>query len=277
MKKFYSLVMASAIVSSSLTALSSSATTVENNSLLSVTSKTVRDNIVLLDGERIPIGAVALTVSISNNNGFIASSTKLDIEGSEILVDGNGKPIVLKGELLNDSRVAAVEEDNILVVSSASVEDTTSDGEMFTVFVSNEPSNIEVYDINNESISIDGDNQRSSLYTYNIGDVDHNTYINAVDASYVLQAIDTYANGNPNQYTRIPVSFANANLSTYFPYVHYAEAADTNKNNYINYGDADNILDFYSYVQLGHTPEEAYDFLSLDYNFCGELVMVIES
>jgi len=277
MKKFYSLVMASAIAFSNLATLSSNATTVDSNGGLSVTSKTVRDEIVLFDGRKIPVGAVALTVSMRNNNGFTASSTKLDIEGSEILEDEDGKPIVIKGELLNNSIIAAVEEDNILVVSSASVENATNDGEMFTVFLSSEPSNIAVTDITNDSISVDGSYSRSSLYTYYIGDVTHNTYINAVDASNVLQAIDIYADGNSTQYTRLPVSVANANISTYFPYVHYAEAADTNKNNYIGYEDANNILDFYSYVQLGHTPEEAYDYYSVNFNFCGELVMLIES
>ena len=276
MKKLYSLITTGAIIASGLTALPTNATNSERNNILSVTSESVMDNITLYNDMRIPAGSVALTISIRNNDGFNSSSTKLDIDGADILVDEKGKPIVVKGEILDNSIIAAAEKDNILVVSSAATNETTNDGNLFTVFVSNTPSDITVTDVSNESVSIGEFNLRDTEYIYYIGDVDHNTYVNAVDATWVLQALDTYANGNPTQLTYIPVSVAQANINTYFPYVHYADAADTNDNSIINIKDADNILEFYSFVQTGYTPAEAYDLLHWDYNFCGREESVME-
>lgn len=172
MKKLYSLITTGAIIASGLTALPTNATNSERNNILSVTSESVMDNITLYNDMRIPAGSVALTISIRNNDGFNSSSTKLDIDGADILVDEKGKTIVVKGEILDNSIIAAAEKDNILVVSSAA----TNDGNLFTVFVSNTPSDITVTDVSNESVSVGEFNLRDTEYIYYIGDVDHNTY-----------------------------------------------------------------------------------------------------
>lgn len=274
MKKMISGVISGAIAISSLTTMLSNASSINKTNILNISSKSINEDLVLEDGNVIPAGAVALTVNISNNEGFDSSATKLCIEDADYLVDKNGNPIILKGELLNNSIIAGAIKDNNIVVSSASAVEANSDGDMFTVFVSTSPSDVVAFDISNSPICDNQNNTRSTRYTYYIGDVNNDiSYIDAVDASQLLHALELYDSGN--QYAFLPVSYANANLSTYFPYLDFAEAADTNKNGYIESTDANNILAFYSYVAVGHTWDEAYSFFSLVYNYCSEFVCII--
>ena len=143
--------------------------------------------------------------------------------------------------------------------------------------------------LSNESVRSESINNRGSLYWYRIGDVNHTGIINASDASTVLGAINTYCG---SIYGSLPVSDANENISLYFPDVHYAEAADTNQlkeidewNTHggvlddwivIDYEDAENILDFYSYLAVVYTPEQAQAAVIGDGNQCYEQVLLIE-
>lgn len=268
MKKVYSILISGAIAISSLSAILANATNEESSNTLSVTSKSISENFVLPDGNLIPAGAVAITVGLSNNEGFSSSATKLNIENADYLLDENNKPIVVKGDLFNSSIISAATKDNCIVVASASAEEENGDGNMFTIFVSNQPSNVSVFDISGESIRTNQDDIAGARSVYYIGDVNHDYNIDAVDGSQVLQAIDTYSSA---PFTVLPVSVANANLSIYFPYIPNAQIADTNINGGINKKDADNIMDFYAYVAVGHTWGEAYALFSQDYNYCSEM------
>lgn len=191
---------------------------------------------------------------------------------SDFLVDEDGNPIVITGELLSNSIISAAVKDNNMVVSTASVGETTDDGELFTFFANSASSRIDVYDISSTSVAMPTRDTRG-LYAYYIGDANHNSYINSIDASKVLSAISSYSG---SMYGSLPVSVADANLSTYFPDLHYAAEEDTNKNSVLNKTDSDNILAFYNLVSVGYTISQAYAILSVDYNYCGENVIVDE-
>lgn len=278
MKKIISTLVASLMAVSALTAISVSASNVSEINKYTISTATI-ENDTIVDETTIPAGSVAITVNINNNYGFNASATKLDIGTlADVVVDETGRPVVTKGNVLDDFITASAVKDGTVVVSSASDKETNTNGEMFTIYVANDYSGASVEDITNESISIEADGTATTLntrYEYYIGDINHNGYINSIDASQLLGAISDFKDEYPN--TDFTVDFADAHLSDYFPNAHYANVADTNKNNLINKADANNILQFYSYVATGYTREEAYDELSVEEdNYCGEQIVVVE-
>lgn len=265
MKKIISTIISSAIVISSLTTLLANATSDEKNNALSVTTKSISEDLVLSDGNIIPTGSVALTVSIANNTGFDASTTKLDIGNTNVLVDAEGKPIVSKEDLLEKSTVVSVAKDNHIAVSSVLCSNVIEDGDMFTIYLSNLPSSVSVWSINDASVDSVQGNTRDGIYR--IGDVNNNGYIDSVDASQVAQAVTLYSG---SEYGMLPVSTANTNLSLYFPYIPNAEIADTNLNGIINHIDQMNIMYFYTYLSVGYSMEEATYYAQMDGNYCGQ-------
>lgn len=146
---------------------------------------------------------------------------------------------------------------------------------MFTIYVADNYSGVSVEDITDKSVSIATDNTAATLstkYVYRIGNVDNDKYINSVDASQVLVAIEDY---NKKYSGDLTVKFANAHISEYFPYVFCSEVADTNKDGKIRKADANNILKFYTYVSTDYSADEAYEILSKEYdNFCYEPIEV---
>ena len=281
MKKLISTLAASLMAVSTFTVVSVSASNVPAINKYTISTSTV-ENDTVVDETTIPAGSVAITVNINNNYGFDASATKLNVGAfADVVVDETGRPVVTKGNVLDDFITASAINNGTVVVSSASDKETTTNGEMFTIYVANDYSGASVEDITNESISIETGNVAATLntrYEYYIGDIDHDGYINSIDASQLLGAIADFKEKNPakdpnNDFT---VDFADDHLSDYFPDAHYANVADTNKNNKINKADANNILQFYSYVATGYTREEAYDELSVEEdNYCGEKVVVV--
>lgn len=270
-KAIASIIATTTVCSTALSMMASSNAFADEGKTLNVSTEILSEAITV-DGTVVPAGTVAITVNVSNNDGFKASATKLVMSTSDFLVDEDGNPIVITGELLSNSIISAAVKDNNIVVSTASAEEATEDGEMFTIFANSASSRISVYDISSTSVALPVQNTRD-VYEYYIGDSNHNTYINSTDASNVLTAVQNYAG---NIYGTLPVSVADASLSTYFPYLHYAAEVDTNKNGIINKKDSDNILDFYNLVSVGYSRLEALNMLYPDYNYCGEIVTVYE-
>ena len=264
MKKIMSTIIASAMTVSVTATVSASALNLKEEKLLSVSTEIVA-SAMTIDGTEVPTGAIAITIDINNNDGFNHSATKLDIGSSNVIVDSTGRPVISKGSMLNDAIISSAKKNNTLVVSSASATTINTDGEMFTFYVSGNYSNTIV----EKAMS-----PRSTRYTYYIGDVHHDGSINSSDASTILAAIATYAETSTSDLT---VNIANDNITTYFPNIHYAEAADTSKDGKIRRVDANNVLDFYTYIMTGYDWDDAYNELSTEYdNYCGELVVVIE-
>ena len=262
---FYSLILSSAIVVSSIASLIANATNTEKINALSVTSTSVSEALVLSDGNIIPAGSVALTVSIANNTGFDASTTKLDIGNANIIVDDKGEPIVSKEELLEDSIVVSAAKDNYVAVSSILGSDADEDGEMFTIYLSSLPSSVSVWNINDAAVDLNQGNTRDTVY--HIGDVNDNGYIDSVDASQVSRAVELYSG---TVYGWLWVSIANANLSYYLPYSPYAELGDTNDNYALNYDDTQNIMHFYTWLSVGYTMNQAIAKAQEDGSNCGQ-------
>lgn len=272
MRKVNSIIVSSIIALSAVMPLSTSAVSDEKENF-NVRSETLFADLELEDGTVIPKGNIALTVALNNSTSLKSSATRLCIDNANVVVDEKGVPIVEKGELLDDSIISSAMKDNTVVVSSASAVQESGSGELFTIFVNDTPSNITVFDISNESVRSESTNNRGSLYWYRIGDVNDSGSINSSDASDVLAAI--YAKcGNING--TLTLAEANSNMSLYFPNTHYAEAADTDMNNNIKKKDAENTLDFYSYLAVGYTPSQAQAVVILEGNHCNEQVLVIE-
>ena len=219
MKKFVSTLMASVLAVSAFPIVSASA--VETPNTLSVSTEILGES-VTVDETVIPEGSVAVTVSVSNNDGFSSSTTKLDVNAADVVTDENGRPVFVSGNLLDSSIVKSVEKDNVVAFVSASAEKTYDDGKMFTFFVSDNYSGVDI-------IREEGNSHiRPALYAYRIGDVDDDGYIDAADASDVLGAISTFSGGKVDG-VNLPISEVDAHLSTYFPRIRYAQAANTDK------------------------------------------------
>lgn len=263
MKKVYSFMVSSALVVANLATLPSFAVNDERTNIIGTSAQMLENDLRLDSGIVIPSGSVALTVSIDSNDGFITSALKLDVEGADILLDVNDKPIITKGEVLSNSLISAAAEDNQIVVSSAAaaVDATYDDGDMFTIYLSEEPSDVLVYDISDFSISAENYNTGNRWQKGHRGDVDIDNNINAIDCSYVL-AVVQYQDD-------MSVADINAYHSDLLPCGANAGLADTDRSLSVNSTDAQKILDFYSYVAIGHTKDEAFNYLSTyEGNYC---------
>lgn len=275
MKKIISTLATAMATVTSFASVSASAVNMTSTDVYTISTSTIQNDTVV-DETVIPAGSVAITVNINNNDGFASSATKLNVGASaDVVVDETGCPVITKGNVLDDFITASAVNNGTVVVSSASSKETNTDGEMFTIYVADNYSGASVEDITDKSVSIATGNTATTLstkYVYHIGDVDNDKYINSVDASQVLGAIEDYTKKYSGDLT---VEFANKHISEYFPYVFCAEVADTNKDGKIRKADANNILKFYTYVSTEYSAEEAYKILSEQYdNFCYEEIEV---
>lgn len=270
MKKIISTLATSLIVASSFTVVSASAVKIPETNKYTISTSTVKNDTVV-EETTIPAGSVAITVNINNNSGFATSATKLNVgELADVVVDEAGRPVVTKGDVLDDFITASAVKDGTVVVSSASAKKTNTDGEMFTIYVADNYSGVGVKDITNEPILIEADTNAKDT-EYRIGNIDNDRYINAVDASILLGVIDDFKNKYPKKDPTkdFTVDFADEHIKEYFPNVPTALVADTNKNSLITVKDAKNISQFYAYVSTGCTGAEAYAKLSAEEdNFC---------
>lgn len=89
-----------------------------------------------------------------------------------------------------------------------------------------------------------------------IGDVDQDNRIDASDASTILHAVSVYEDAFNDDV--LPVNYANAHLSTYFPKASRAESADANKNDSITEKDASLVLQYYANASTGNTDPVAH-------------------
>lgn len=257
MKKIISFIASTMMTASSLTAVSSFALNAEETqNKLSVSKTVLSDDITTDNGTVIPAGVSAINVSISENTGFDSTMTKLELgNGYDIITDENGKPVISKGNVMEDSIIVPVSNENVIAVTSASADKTSDNGVMFTVFAYENPSadnSINIADSKIESSNYTAQNfvmplSMNEEIEYVIGDAYGDGVIDSVDASQVLHAIDL------NNGVAMRVTLANLHIDTYLPYALCAEAADTNKNKIISNEDAENILDYYGYLSSGKT------------------------
>jgi hypothetical protein len=166
----------------------------------------------------------------------------------DVINDSDNYAVVSAGEVLNDSYICAMNNEDKIFIASASIDEETNDGAMFTFYVSkNSASNdvsINFVDVN-DITPVSGVNPRDVIYLY--GDVNHDGRINAMDASDVLGAI----NMDGNDGRLISVETINQNLETYFPNIINGEIADVVDDGAISEYDARDILTFYDCSMTG--------------------------
>ncbi|MDE5770197.1 MAG: hypothetical protein K2I06_01015 [Ruminococcus sp.] len=246
MKKFISTLAASLMAVSAFTAVSASALNAEKNNALVITTESLKTAITAENGTVIPAGATSVTVSISGNTGFSGKSVKLDVGSADVIVDEAGMPVVDSGDVLGNSLISSAENNGVVMLVSASAEENTSDGDMFTFYIADSSADVSV-------IAVDPQIEAESMampfatrYSYRLGDVNGDKYIDSIDASYILSAISTYTEDTNDD--ALPVSKANQNLSHYFPYhtPRKAEVADVNESGSITNLDAQFVMNYYS-------------------------------
>lgn len=275
MKKFAYLVVAG-MLATSIAPVYASAISVKPINVLSVESDILTESIDV-DGVTIPSGTVAVTVSVDNNDGLSYSATKLDIGSADVVTNDMGYPVVMKRDVLNNSIVASAKNDNILVVSSASATECNIDGEMFTFFVSDNYSGTVAYDILKESLNISSMETNSAMASsckYRLGDVDHDGWVDACDASAILTATTLFPDGA----TELSVTAVDNEMARYFPNFHHADVADVNKDTFINEDDACAVLQFYSITSATFTNDDAYNYLSVNFgNYTWEQIVKVHN
>ncbi len=254
MKKFISTLAASLMAVSALTAVSASAINVETDNTLTITTESLKTAITADNGTVIPAGATSVTVSISGNTGFSAKSVKLDVGSADVIVDESDMPIVDSGSVIGDSTVGSAENNGIVVLASASAEENTSDGDIFTFYVSDSSADVSIIEVD-PRVKVGSEvSPMATRYSYQLGDVNGDKYIDSVDSSYILSAIATYKEETMNNYAILPVSQANQYLIYYFPYrtPRKAEVADVDENGYITTQDSDFVMNYYAAMAVGN-------------------------
>lgn len=255
MKKLFSTLAASVMAVSALTAVSSSAVNATDDNSLVVSTETLAAAITADNGTVIPAGAVAITVNISDNAGFCSSMTKLNLGSADVIVDEEGAPVVDAGEALGESLICGSENNGIVAFATASADESTIDGEMFTFYAANVDS---VSIVNSEIAAPVSSNNNISLLSaysgiYIVGDVNNDTVITATDASAVLAALKKAGR------TSIPFASVKALPTYYFPSIATARAAfiwdayDTPDANMtpLTSTTSTEILDYYAAQQTG--------------------------
>jgi len=267
MKKTISAIVASVMAVSAMTAVSASAINLEEENVLSVSTEAVASTMTI-DGTEVPAGAVAITVNIDNNNGFVSTMTKLNIGEADVVVDLNGKPVVETSNLLGESLITGAENEGLIAFSTASANVCSLSGEMFTFYVENYNSVniIESEMFSSVSTYNDGISTASSNNYYITGDVDGNYIVNASDASKVLNVLDTYNRDRltysmvkliPQMYFPDAISFKAAFIWNLGDDFNESTANDTNIIP-ISQDTADEILEYYTCSRVGASYEGSY-------------------
>lgn len=181
-----------------------------------VSYETLTEAIETNEGYEIPVGAVAVTMSVEGNMGFNNNTLIMDIDnGYTVLTDAAGEPVVEKGSVLSDALISTAANGNVVGVATAMENTTVQNGELFTVyFVADtnsiaklsveanfvqlarvEPGIARLSDVSSAVAVHPGTVGTNSvvypdgIYFYG-GDCDNNNIINAFDASLIMQEIE---------------------------------------------------------------------------------------
>lgn len=269
MKKFISAISASILAVSALPVVTASAVSVEEN-IISVSIETVSETLTV-DETVIPAGAIAVTVNIAGNSGFISTTTKLDLGAYDVISNEKGTPVAVTGNTTYDSLVTGSVNEEIAVFTTVGTKEDDTDGSIFTFYVNGNNSAISditvsdfetvgYADISASVMSVRATNKYGQYYR--IGDVDNDGYIDSVDATMVRMAIAE--NGG----NKLPVADANADLRRFFVETTVcAQTADPDLSKSINDLDANDIMIWYSCASTGKEYSDKSDGHCGDYGF----------
>ena len=256
MKKFISTLSAIAVAATSLSAMYVSAADNAENVLS--TSTTVLTESITVDGVVIPAGATAITVSISNNTGFDATTTKVELGSAySIIESASYRPVITSGSAASDSAICAVDNDNVITVATVDSDISYNNGALYTFYVNVDNTARGGNEISVNNVVVEPTRLDNTYYHY--GDLNNDGYITSADASQVDYAIDQ--NGGSNLY----VGFADNHRDVYFYNCDHAELADPTWDNYITSDDRDEIM-FYYLCESSNV-----DYSSVAIYHCGEI------
>lgn len=247
-------IMASVLAITSVASVAGVMANAEETNAVSVSYETLTSAITADDGTVIPAGAVAVEVAINNNTGFKASSLTFNMSSADALTNESGAPVIDNGAVLDDAMVAAAQNNGKLVVSYSAADTMSSDGELFTFYMS-EASDVTFA----ETVTAQPSNE-TSVYAYRkywiIGDVDGDLIIELDDCTAVQDAVAKTGG------RMVEVNDVNADLAFFFPNspMPFAECVDGNIDDWImdsnvNESDSDarQILNYYSITAAGLT------------------------
>lgn len=263
MKKFSKRAVSLASVAVILASIVAMPVSAAGINAYSVSYETLTTAITTEDGNTVPAGAVAVTMSIENNTGFNANTLTLDIdEGYHVVTDANGKPVLEKGTVLAGAMTSAAvsADDSTVCVTAASGSTMSADGGIFTVYFTTEAAetegfasvgsmdaNIATGEINIVSTSaIDyyyaGDTNSEEATTVNNRIIPP---VDAVDAANIMVACSEYRSD-------FDVVAMNWSVLYYFNEAKHYAAPDANCDKVIDNVDAAEILDYAADVGAGN-------------------------
>ena len=244
-KNFFSL----ASVAAMLASLAATPVSAAHINAYSVSYETLTEAIETANGETIPAGTIAVTMSVNGNTGFNANTLTLHVkDGYTVVTDQQGEPVVEKGSILEDAMIGKAVNGNAVGVTMALAESTTENGDLFTVYFTanaNASADVKFVQLEQPEIAVEsvaslkdggiGTNSvivGSALYFYG-GDCNNDNIINAVDASLILQAM------KKTDYKDLNINTTNF-IANYFPSVVKENQPDANGDGYITHRDKDN-------------------------------------
>jgi len=253
MKKFNKRAMSIASVAAILASIAAMPAFAVESNVYSVSYETLTTAITTEDGNTVPAGAVAVTMSINNNSGFDANTFKLDIEDDfTIMLNEEGSPILEKGNVLNGAMIGVAENDGLLCVTAAMGQSCNGNGELFTVYatttetsatnfaevVSTQP--VKITETTTATMMVPGTVQPCSdvidgWLCYYGGDCNNDNLVNSVDASLIMIALE---NTTPKILDVDEYSKAD-----FFPSVIHNAQPDANGDGYITHFETGNAED----------------------------------
>ena len=156
---------------------------------VNVSYSTVAETFTAADGTVVPAGATAVTLSIENNTGFSASDITLSATAD--LLGTDGLVTATNGSAYGDATVSAAQNGSKVVITSASLDDSKSDGTLVTFYTTSD-AEVTVEDAAFKSAKQIEDESAIAVYSdddyYRIGDLDNDDNIDSTDMFYQLQA-----------------------------------------------------------------------------------------
>lgn len=258
-------ILSLASIAAMLTSISAMPVSAAQLNAYSVSYETLTEAIETTEGDTIPAGAVAVTMSVDNNTGFNANTLTLDIaNGYTVITNDENNPIVQKDKVLAEANIAgAVSQDGTtLCVAVGSGVQCEADGQMFTVyFDKNHHADSDFVSVQNTEFSISsGDiitTSGAGLYAqygyYYVGDTDNNGIVNSSDAADIYTAVR-----NRGDSFCIDEDFFDFNrevyfVNSYFPNAECYLAPDATENLFIDNADGDAILVYSANTGAGNS------------------------
>ena len=185
-KKIIAALAAATMVTSCAGVVASAAEAVNS---VNVSYSTVAETFTAADGTVVPAGATAVTLSIENNTGFSASDITLSATAD--LLGTDGLVTATNGSAYGDATVSAAQNGSKVVITSASLDDSKSDGTLVTFYTTSD-AEVTVEDAAFKSAKQIEDESAIAVYSdddyYRIGDLDNDDNIDSTDMFYQLQA-----------------------------------------------------------------------------------------